>query len=224
MNIYEKLYSLHIDLSNKSAQTHEKNATDSRLRTLRQSFFFQISVRENVRYAGLSDTPNPKETIPAVPHSREGRRQKSLGVEKERMESMITTNGEREREKEREREREREKEKEGKFATRGGEGRSEEKKMRERDTNSYMGTHSTRIEARQKNNGNFFFKNRDRFPLGLRNGDEMKEIMWSGKKGTPRELAAQYVFSKTNSEHLPFQAGGQSRSIRDGRNYLLSKK
>jgi len=96
--------------------------------------------------------------------------------------------------------------------------------MRERDTNSYMGTHSTRIEARQKNNGNFFFKNRDRFPLGLRNGDEMKEIMWSGKKGTPRELAAHYVFSKTNSEHLPFQAGGQSRSIRDGRNYLLSKK
>jgi len=64
--------------------------------------FFQISVRENVRYTGLSDTPNPQETIPAeVPRSREGRRQKSLRVEKkERMESMITTKGKREREKE----------------------------------------------------------------------------------------------------------------------------
>ena len=91
--------------------------------------------------------------------------------------------------------------------------------MRESETQTAMGKHSTRMEARKKTMEISFSKNRDRFPMR----DEMKEILWSGKKGTPRELAAQYVLSKTNSEHLPFRAGGQSRSIRDRRNYHLSK-
>jgi len=83
--------------------------------------FFQISVRENVRYTGLSDTPNPQETIPAeVPRSREGRRQKSLRVEKKRADGIDDHDKREERKRKGRRAKDKE---EGKFATREGKGK-----------------------------------------------------------------------------------------------------
>jgi len=215
--IYEKLYSLHNRSFEQISTNAWKNATDSRLHTLRQSFFFFKYLLEKMfdtlDYPTLRIHKKPSRQR-CHAHAKAGDKNPSESKKKERMESMITTKGKREREKEGEQKIK----KKGNLRLERERGRSEEKWGRARHKQQW-GNILLAWKREKKTMEISFSKNRDRFPMR----DEMKEILWSGKKGTPRELAAHYVFSKTNSEHLPFRAGGQSRSLRDRRNYHLSK-